>query len=78
MADLGLKEFTRDVRLQDIHGAMGLMVFFTVGEDECRAWPLNKGDDAVQGAAQIHTDIARGFVRLRKSSAMKIFAASAR
>jgi ribosome-binding ATPase YchF (GTP1/OBG family) len=63
MADLGLKEFTRDVRLREIHSAMGLMVFFTVGEDECRAWPLNKGDDAVQGAAQIHTDIARGFVR---------------
>ena len=63
MADLGLKQFTRDARLQDIHGAMGLMVFFTVGEDECRAWPLHKGDDAVQGAAQIHTDIARGFVR---------------
>ena len=63
MADLGLKEFTRDTRLQDIHSAVGLMVFFTVGEDECRAWPLHKGDDAVQGAAQIHTDIARGFVR---------------
>ena len=63
MADLGLKQFTRDTRLQQIHSAMGLMVFFTVGEDECRAWPLNKGDDAVQGAAQIHTDIARGFVR---------------
>jgi ribosome-binding ATPase len=63
MADLGLKQFTRDTRLQQIHSAMGLMVFFTVGEDECRAWPLDKGEDAVQGAAQIHTDIARGFVR---------------
>jgi GTP-binding protein YchF len=63
MADLGLKEFTRDTRLREIYSAMGLMVFFTVGEDECRAWGIPKGVDAVEGAAQIHTDIARGFVR---------------
>ena len=42
---------------------MGLIVFFTVGEDECRAWGLAKGANAVEGAAQIHTDLARGFVR---------------
>jgi ribosome-binding ATPase YchF (GTP1/OBG family) len=42
---------------------MGRIVFFTVGEDECRAWSLNRGDDAVEGAAQVHTDLARGFVR---------------
>jgi ribosome-binding ATPase YchF (GTP1/OBG family) len=63
MADMGLSEFTRDARLRDIYSAMGLMVFFTVGDDECRAWGLNKGADAVEGAGQIHTDIARGFVR---------------
>jgi ribosome-binding ATPase YchF (GTP1/OBG family) len=42
---------------------MGQIVFFTVGEDECRAWPMPKGGDAVEGASQIHTDLARGFVR---------------
>jgi ribosome-binding ATPase YchF (GTP1/OBG family) len=42
---------------------MGNIVFFTVGEDECRAWPVAKGADAVEGAGQIHTDLARGFVR---------------
>lgn len=63
MADLGLASFTREGRLREIHAAMGEIVFFTVGEDECRAWGLHKGDDAVEGAAQIHTDLARGFVR---------------
>jgi ribosome-binding ATPase YchF (GTP1/OBG family) len=42
---------------------MGQSVFFTVGEDECRAWSIPKNADAVTGAAQIHTDLARGFVR---------------
>ena len=42
---------------------MGFIVFFTVGEDECRAWPIPKGASAVEGAGEIHTDLARGFVR---------------
>jgi ribosome-binding ATPase YchF (GTP1/OBG family) len=63
MRDLGLTELSRDQILRTIYAAMGLIVFFTVGEDECRAWSLPKGANAVEGAAQIHTDLARGFVR---------------
>src|SRR5262249_11301795 len=63
MQDLGLTGFSRDGILRNIFEAMGQCVFFTVGEDECRAWPVPKGADAVTGAAQIHTDLARGFVR---------------
>ena len=63
MQDLGLKGFVRDEVLRAIFGAMGQQVFFTVGEDECRAWPMPKGADAVIGANQIHTDLGRGFVR---------------
>ncbi len=63
MQDLGLKAFVRDDVLRAIFAAMGQQVFFTVGEDECRAWPMPKGADAVVGAAQIHTDLAHGFVR---------------
>jgi ribosome-binding ATPase YchF (GTP1/OBG family) len=63
MQDLGLTGFSRDGILRNIFEAMGQCVFFTVGEDECRAWPIPKGADAVTGAAQIHTDLARGFVR---------------
>jgi ribosome-binding ATPase YchF (GTP1/OBG family) len=63
MQDLGLKGFIRDETLRTIFAAMGQIVFFTVGEDECRAWGMPKGADAVIGASQIHTDLARGFVR---------------
>jgi ribosome-binding ATPase YchF (GTP1/OBG family) len=63
MQDLGLAGFSRDAVLRSIFDAMGQSVFFTVGDDECRAWNIPKNADAVTGAAQIHTDLARGFVR---------------
>lgn len=63
MQELGLKGFSRDRTLRTIYEAMGQNVFFTVGEDECRAWGIPRGADAVEGASQIHTDLARGFVR---------------
>jgi ribosome-binding ATPase YchF (GTP1/OBG family) len=61
--DLGLKDFLRDDTLRIIYAAMGQIVFFTVGDDECRAWSLPRAATAVEGAGQIHTDLARGFVR---------------
>jgi ribosome-binding ATPase YchF (GTP1/OBG family) len=63
MKDLGVTGFSRDETLRTIYFNMGQIVFFTVGEDECRAWGIPKGSDAVAGAGQIHTDLARGFVR---------------
>jgi ribosome-binding ATPase YchF (GTP1/OBG family) len=63
MKDLGLTGLSRDQTLRAIYYGMGQIVFFTVGEDECRAWGIPKGADAVTGAGQIHTDLARGFVR---------------
>jgi ribosome-binding ATPase YchF (GTP1/OBG family) len=63
MAELGLTEFSRDAILRTIYRGMGRIVFFTVGEDECRAWGLPLGATSVEGAAQIHTDLAKGFVR---------------
>ncbi len=63
VADLGLKGFVRDDILRQVFSSMGQIVFFTVGEDECRAWSMPAGADAVIGASQIHTDLARGFVR---------------
>ncbi len=62
-ADLGLTGSQRDDILRRIFAAMGQIVFLTVGEDECRAWPIPRGADAVEGAAQIHTDLAKRFVR---------------
>ncbi len=63
MQDLQVSGFSKDDVLRQIFAAMGNIVFFTVGEDECRAWPIPQGATAVEGAAEIHTDLARGFVR---------------
>ncbi len=63
MADLGMTGSQRADVLKTIFSVMGRIVFFTVGDDECRAWPLMKGADAVEGASQIHTDLAKRFVR---------------
>jgi ribosome-binding ATPase YchF (GTP1/OBG family) len=42
---------------------LDLITFFTAGEKETRAWSLRKGETALDAAATIHTDIARGFIR---------------
>jgi ribosome-binding ATPase YchF (GTP1/OBG family) len=43
--------------------ALDLIVFFTAGEKETRAWTLRRGQTALEAAGTIHTDIARGFIR---------------
>jgi ribosome-binding ATPase YchF (GTP1/OBG family) len=65
MQELGLAGFSRGDVLRKIFYGMGQIVFFTVGEDECRAWVLPRGADAVEGAAQIHTDLAHHFNRAK-------------
>jgi ribosome-binding ATPase YchF (GTP1/OBG family) len=42
---------------------LGYISFFTVGEDECRAWSIPRGTSAQLAAGEIHSDIARGFIR---------------
>jgi ribosome-binding ATPase YchF (GTP1/OBG family) len=42
---------------------LDLITFFTAGEKETRAWTLRRGRTALDAAATIHTDIARGFIR---------------
>jgi ribosome-binding ATPase len=48
------------VRLKD---ALGLITFFTVGDNEARSWTLRYGQTALEASESIHTDIARGFIR---------------
>ncbi len=43
--------------------ALDLISFFTAGDKETRAWTLARGATALDAAAEIHTDIARGFIR---------------
>src|SRR6516164_1753468 len=63
MQDLGLSGFSRGEVLRSIYYAMGQIVFFTIGEDECRAWSLTRGEKALEGAGKIHTDFIKRFVR---------------
>ncbi|HET6574218.1 MAG TPA: DUF933 domain-containing protein [Fimbriiglobus sp.] len=63
MADLGLTEFSRDRVIRAIFYAMGRVVFFTVGPDECRSWALDKDADVVTAAGCIHKELSERFVR---------------
>ena len=63
MADLGISESSRDRVIRRSFELLGLIPFFTVGPDECRAWTIRRGDSAVEAAGAIHSDIQRGFIR---------------
>jgi ribosome-binding ATPase YchF (GTP1/OBG family) len=49
--------------VKTIYELMDLISFFTVGEDECRAWTIERGEDALSAAGKIHSDIKKGFIR---------------
>jgi hypothetical protein len=63
LQEYGISEpsLRRMIRLS--YDLLGLQSFFTVGEDEVRAWTIRKGENAVAAAGVIHTDLARGFIR---------------
>ncbi len=63
LADLGLSESGLDRVIRATYDLLGYMSFFTVGEDECRAWSIPRGTAAQVAAGEIHSDIARGFIR---------------
>ena len=63
MADLGLSESGLDKLIKAGFTLLGLMTFFTAGEQEVRAWTITEGTKAPQAAGKIHTDIERGFIR---------------
>lgn len=63
MKDLGLTEPAANKLIRSCYSALGLINFFTVGEDETRAWPILAGTSALDAAGKIHSDIKRGFIR---------------
>ncbi len=63
MADLGISESSLDRVIRLSYDLLGLISFFTVGPDEDRAWTIRRGATAVEAAGEIHSDIARGFIR---------------
>ncbi|HEV3458908.1 MAG TPA: redox-regulated ATPase YchF [Thermoanaerobaculia bacterium] len=63
LADLGLDEPSLDRVSRASYQLLGLIAFFTVGEDEVRAWTVRRGTRAREAAGAIHSDIERGFIR---------------
>jgi hypothetical protein len=61
--ELGLSGSRRDQVLRAILDASGQMLYFTAGDKEVRTWMLPKGGTALEAAANVHTDLARGFIR---------------
>ena len=61
--DLGLSEPALDRLIRATYELLGLCSFFTVGDDEVRAWTVPCGSPAQQAAGAIHTDLERGFIR---------------
>ena len=49
--------------IRESYSALDLIVFYTIGKDEVRAWPLRHGATALEAASTIHSDFARGFIR---------------
>ena len=63
MEDLGIKDRALDRMIHESYRLLGLISFFTVGDDECRAWSIRAATPAVEAAGEIHSDIQRGFIR---------------
>ncbi len=63
LIELGLEEPAARKLVSEVYRLLGLCSFFTVGEDECRAWSIPVGENVVTAAGKIHSDLARGFIR---------------
>lgn len=63
MAEYGIQALARNRLMRACFNALGLITMLTAGPEEVRAWPLPKGTTAVEAAAKIHTDLARGFIK---------------
>ena len=63
LKDYGIEEPASARLIRAAYEPLGLLSFFTMGEDEVRAWTIHRGDTAVVAAGRIHSDIAKGFVR---------------
>jgi ribosome-binding ATPase len=63
MEEYGIKELSLNRMISVSYDLLDQQSFFTVGEDEVRAWTTKRNATAVEAAGEIHTDLAHGFVR---------------
>jgi len=63
MDDLGIRQTGIEMLARAVYELLGLISFFTVGEDEVKAWTIARGLSAREAAGKIHSDLERGFIR---------------
>ncbi|MBW1989504.1 MAG: redox-regulated ATPase YchF, partial [Deltaproteobacteria bacterium] len=63
LAEYGVADRAMDRMIHESYALLGMISFFTVGEDEVRAWTIPRGTPAVEAAGAIHTDLQKGFIR---------------
>lgn len=63
MEGYGIKESALNALIRESYSLLGLQSFFTVGEDECRAWTIRKGMTAQEASGAIHSDFVGKFIR---------------
>lgn len=68
IADLGIASPANHRMIRAVYDALGLITFFTVSSDEARAWAIEHSAKALDAAAKIHSDLARGFIRAEVTS----------
>jgi ribosome-binding ATPase len=75
LASLGLHEPGLDRLARSAYHLLSLITFFTAGEKEVRAWTVRRGETAIDAAAEIHTDFAKGFIRAEVVAASDLIGA---
>jgi ribosome-binding ATPase len=63
LEEYGIAEPSLNLVIRLSYDLLGLISFFTVGEDEVRAWTVPAGSTAHEAAGAIHTDLQKGFIR---------------
>jgi GTP-binding protein YchF len=63
MSEYGISQPARERVIRESYGLLDLLTFYTIGDDEVRAWPAPVGVRAQEASGQIHSDLERGFIR---------------
>ena len=63
LEEFGITASALDRVIKQTYSILGLVSFFTVGEDEVKAWTVTRGAEALDAAGTIHSDIKKGFIR---------------
>ena len=74
MTDMGIAESGMARLLRENYRLLGLLSFFTVGEDEVRAWTVPRGTAAQRAAGTIHSDLEKGFIRAEVAACADLLA----